>query len=327
MKQAAFEALYEPLWQSFESWLESRERGERSRPDAIPASRLPSDYRRVCHHLALARRRQYSPALVARLNHLALAGHRHFYAGRSRALGNLARFFARDFPRAVRSNWPYVLIMGVLFYGTFAAMFFALKVEPELVYSLLSPEQVRDVEFMYEPEQRTTGARASDQNVAMFGYYIMNNVSIGFRSFASGLLFGIGALFVVAFNGVFLGGIIGHLSHTGYATTLWPFIAGHSALELNGIVLSGAAGMKIGWSLLSPGRRRRAEALRVAARDSMPLVYGFTTMLLLAAFVEGFWSSNGALPVPVKYAAGALGWVVLAVYFTWFGRGYGSRED
>ena len=42
----------------------------------------------------------------------------------------------------------------------------------------------------------------------MFGFYILNNVSIGFRSFAGGIIFGLGTIFFLVFNGLILGGVV-----------------------------------------------------------------------------------------------------------------------
>lgn len=45
----------------------------------------------------------------------------------------------------------------------------------------------------------------------MFGYYIMNNISIGLCIFVSGLLVGVGILLVLLFNGLIIGVVVGYL--------------------------------------------------------------------------------------------------------------------
>lgn len=45
----------------------------------------------------------------------------------------------------------------------------------------------------------------------MFGYYILNNISIVLCIFVSGLLVGLGMLLVLLFNGVIIGLVVGYL--------------------------------------------------------------------------------------------------------------------
>jgi uncharacterized membrane protein SpoIIM required for sporulation len=333
MKQVDFEARYEPLWVRFEAALATREGHNLRRPATDPstdsdatlqAELIPQAYRQVCQHLALSRSRNYSPRLEARLNRLALLGHRHLYARDAGSAVGLVNFFARDFPACVRRNGGFVAIMALLFYVPLFGMIIAIWLDPALAGAVLSPNELAEMEGMYDPAAERIGARDSGDDFLMFGFYVMHNIGIGFRTFASGLLFGLGAVYVILFNGVTLGAVIGHLSANGFGQTLWPFIAGHGAFELNAIVLAGAAGLKLGYSLLAPGRRRRAEALRVSALEAMPIVYGFTAMLLGAAFIEAFWSSTTWAPSSLKYAVGAVTWLLVIVYFATAGRVRGS---
>src|SRR6185312_13198509 len=50
--------------------------------------------------------------------------------------------------------------------------------------------------------------------------------------------------------------------------------AGHSSLELLAIVLSGAAGFKLGMAVIAPGNRSRKAALVAAARPAVRIMYG-----------------------------------------------------
>ena len=100
--------------------------------------------------------------------------------------------------------------------------------------------------------------RDAGSNWMMFGYYIMNNIGIAFQCYATGVLFGIGSLYFIAMNGAFGGAIAGYVASAGFAGTFFPFIATHSAFELTAIVLCGAAGLRIGRSVLLPGRLTRS---------------------------------------------------------------------
>jgi len=78
--------------------------------------------------------------------------------------------------------------------------------------------------------------------------------------------------------------------------------------------------LRIGHSLLAPGRRTRVQALVVAARESVVIIYGVAIMLLVAAAVEAFWSSSQWIIAPVKYGVAAVCWIGVIGYLTLQGR-------
>src|SRR3546814_6196473 len=84
--------------------------------------------------------------------------------------------------------------------------------------------------------------RDSGSDLQMFGLYIANNISIGFRTFAGGLLAGVGSLLVLVFNGVMFGTVAAHLQGIGHGGPFWRFVVGHAAPELSAIVVAGTAG-------------------------------------------------------------------------------------
>jgi hypothetical protein len=49
------------------------------------------------------------------------------------------------------------------------------------------------------------------------------------------------------------------------------------------------------------------------------MIWGTILLLLLAAFVEAFWSSSGA-STPVRYGVGAVLWFGVISYFVFGGR-------
>lgn len=329
MKQEAFEAKHAKFWARFELWMLMLANGRNSIADEADLLRVgrefPAGYRRVCHHLSLARARRYSIGLQQRLNKMALDGHQHMYRARTPVLSAILHFFAFGLPQAFRREWRYMLVASLLFYLPILAMAAAVQIKPDLIYSLLDPAQVAQMEAMYDPANDVLGReRESEQDVVMFGYYIMNNITIGFRTFAGGLLFGVGSIFFLCFNGLFFGAVASHLTSAGFIETFWPFVSGHSAFELTAIAIFGGAGLMLGMAALAPKQKTRWHAIRDRALDSMPLVYGATTMLVLAAFVEAFWSSTTWPPVELKYVVGISLWLATGAYFAWMG---GSNES
>ena len=325
MKQEAFEARYAAAWAQFEVWINQLSLGRSAQMTSGEKEEIardfPACYRQVCHHLALARARRYSVGLQQRLNKLALDGHQYLYRARLPVIGAILRFIAFDFPRAFRRQWRFMLASTLMFCVPIGGMATAVALNPDLIYSLIDPGQVATMEEMYDPENEVIGReREADTDVMMFGYYIMNNISIGFRTFAGGLLFGIGSMFFLGFNGLYFGAVATHLTNAGYSSTFWPFVSGHSAFELTAIVIFGGAGLMIGMAALAPGRKTRWHAIRDRTLEAMPLVYGGTGMLLAAAFVEAFWSSTTWPPIDFKIVVGLFLWLITILYFAVMGR-------
>jgi len=325
MRQQGFEDRFSDEWSAFERWLEQRGKRGAPAPGSLPDAEIPRRYRRICQQLALARDRRYGAAVIERLHALATRGHHVLYGSRAGRKSRFVAFVLGGFSRSVRAERRIVALALALFMGPLVAMVVLTGFYPDLVYYFLSPEQIARFEHMYRPDAPRLG-RVPEANSAflMLGFYIWNNIKIAFQTFAGGLLFGVGSLFFLLFNGFFIGAVAGHLTYSGNFVPFYSFVAGHSALELTAIALSGAAGLKLGGALISPGQLSRKQALVVAARGATGVVYGAAGMLLLAAFVEAFWSPLTEMAPTVKYVVGIVLWVLLACYFYFLGRGHGN---
>ncbi|RFD30965.1 hypothetical protein CER19_07160 [Pseudomonas sp. GL93] len=320
MKQSLFESRHQHQWQTFAEQLTQLEQGKAKAADVAD---FPHQYRRLCQHLALAQQRGYSSYLVDPLQQLALRGHQQLYRHRSQLTANILAFLLADFPRLVREQWRFVLIAGLLFFGSLVGIALLVYLFPDLVYSIISPQQVAEMQGMYNPDASRLGRaaeRAASEDWMMFGYYVMHNIGIAFQTFAAGLLFGLGSVFFLIFNGLVIGAVSGHLTDIGYGQTFWSFVIGHGAFELSAITLAGAAGLQLGWSLVAPGRLARSEALRLAARKSIRMLCGVMVFLLIAAFIEAYWSSTTRIEPWIKYAVGAALWLLVAAYLSLAGR-------
>jgi uncharacterized membrane protein SpoIIM required for sporulation len=317
MKQAPFEASHAQEWNEFEAFLEQKK--------SFDPAEMPARFRRICQSLALAAERRYSADLVDRLNRLALRGHHALYANRRRESQQVLEFMLAGFPRLVRQEWRLVAAATLLFFGPLLGLIALLQQFPDFAHYLLAPEQIANYHEMYDPANKRLGMREADTSVLMFGFYIWNNVRIGFQTFAGGMLAGVGSAWFLGANGVIIGAVAGYLTQAGFGETFWSFVAGHSSLELIAIVLSGAAGFKLGLAVIAPGNSSRKSALIAAAKPAVRIMYGAAVMFFAAAFVEAFWSPLTEIPYPVKISAGIAGWVVLLAYLAFAGRARAAR--
>ncbi len=315
MNRESFERQYQGDWQRLEDLLDLLDKGD----EGVACEDFPELYRRVCHHLSLVRSRLYGTDLEQRLNALVLRGHHQLYRRAGPSWSQARDFILADFPRLVRREARLAWLALALFFGPLLAMSTAVTLHPDLVYAVLDPETAESYQSMYDPSSEVE--RQAQTDFLMFGYYVYNNVSIAFQTFASGILFAVGSIFFLVYNGVAIGTVAGLIANAGFGEKFFPFVIGHGSFELIAIALAGAAGLKLGLALLAPGRRGRWAALVDAARQSVRMVYGIFGMLVVAAFVEAFWSSSDWIPAVVKYAVGTAGWVGVAAYFLLAGRG------
>lgn len=325
MSREVFERQHEAQWTALDLSLARLEGRQAAR--SVPAD-LPELYRQVCHHLALVRHRRYGADLELRLNRLVLRGHQQIYQGQiqqgqSGGFAGIADFARRGFPRLVRSEKRLVGLSALLFAGPLLLMTVFVPHHPEVAFSVLPPSTVEQMGQQFSPGGSLEAGRPVDSDVLMFGYYINNNIGIAFRTFATGILGGVGSIFFLVYNGLVIGTVTGYIREMGFAPQFFPFAIGHGAFELTAIVLSGAAGLRLGLALLSPGPVSRGRALQQAGRISIRILYGAAGMLVVAAFLEAFWSP---LPQPAaaKYGIGAVLWVSVLFYLTLGGRQRGS---
>jgi uncharacterized membrane protein SpoIIM required for sporulation len=321
-----FEQLYRAEWDELESQLArimDRREKKRDAGEPLRGERIAELYRRACEHLALARARNYPRYLLDRLDGLTADAHQVIYQQREFGLARIRHAILYDFPRAVRAHAAYVWTSAALFFVPMLLVGWLVFQRPDLILSVTSAEQAAQFEEMYSDAAQSIGARGADSDWLMFGFYIRNNIGIAFQCFAAGIFFGVGSMLFLVFNGIVIGAVAGFLTERGLGATFYSFVVTHGAFELTAIVLSGAAGLRLGQALLAPGRRTRVQSLTQAARETIVIIYGFIVMLLIAAAIEAFWSSARWLPLPLKYGVATLCWIAVLGYFTFQGR----RED
>jgi uncharacterized membrane protein SpoIIM required for sporulation len=325
MRQRRFEALHRPEWDELAHQLDRLEKRYRrhDRAQEAPAD-LPRRHRRLCHQQALACERGYSLSLIRELEQLMLRSHRQLYRQQPPLWSRLGGLIRRDFPRSVREQGPWNLVSALVFVGAAALVAVLVHGQPDMVHTVLDAKTKGQLEQNFSTERSPD--RSSADDLRMFGFYIMNNIGVAFRSFASGLFLGVGSLFIMVFNGAFLGAAGAHLVNIEQAEPFFGFIIAHGAPELTAIVLAGGAGLRLGWALVAPGPRRRLDALREAAIQTLPVIYGVILLLLAAAFIEAFWSPR-QFPLAWKLGVGAGLWALVLGYLALGGRGVDGERS
>ena len=304
-------------WRELETLVEAAQgRPERLAPDRL--RRLGALYRRASGDLAFLRRRAPGDPATRRLEDL---------VGRSRWLvydaaprqGSLHEFVLRGYWRRVAER-PLALALAALFLLVPAALAGAWALSDPGVAGGLVPEVFRAAA---EPGRSGTDAGLSQSQRAAFSSQVLtNNVQVTFLAWAAGIAAGVGTAVILVYNGLILGAIGGLTTGAGNGGYFVELVAAHGVLELSCIVVAGAAGLRLGWSLVEPGRRPRVDSLVAEGRKSVEIVLGTAPWLVVAGVVEGFVSRQGRAAVPMAVVGlllGGLYWVLVV----WRGRAAG----
>lgn len=326
MTQQEFEKRRQKQWQELVHELEILEGSSmptlptsEPRPTGNPA-RVPELFRKVSRDLALARHRMFDQPLTSRLNHMAIRGYQVLLATPPALGASVIIFFFRGFPQAIRREKTLFWVSLLLFVLPAALMWGLIGADISWAQALLG-SSLHSIDGMYgKGEDQVSFLREEyGSNFKMFAFYIWNNVGIDFRLYGGGILFGLGTIFFLIYNGLHLGAVFAYVGEAGAPEKLWSFVAGHSSFELLGMIVVGMAGLKIGLAMLAPGRLPRGEAMAKAGKDGLPLLLGGVAMTAMAAVVEGFWSAQ-PIPNEVKYIVGIGFWIAHVVYFLFVGR-------
>jgi uncharacterized membrane protein SpoIIM required for sporulation len=262
-------------------------------------------------------RAQFGSELVRYLDGLAARAHNLLYGTRAYRLSGLWDLVAREFPRTLRARWRFFLLATGLFYLPLAFGLFGTLASAEFAQTIMPAQMLAGMESMYE--QGFEQGRDVQADSQMAGFYVLNNIGIAFRCFATGIVFGVGSLFFAIYNGLIIGVGVGWVIRVGNGANIGTFICGHGPFELTAIVISAAAGLQMGWALVQTDGRTRLGSLRAQARELGHLIVGAAAMLAIAALLEGYWSPS-SMPPPVKWAASGVFVVLIAAWLGFAGR-------
>ena len=278
-------------------------------------------YQRTSGHLAFAQAHFADPNLKAFLTNRVAQTAGALYGAHRRTWRTFFRFFSETFPLAVWELRWFVLASALIFLlpalvvGTWIA-------HSPAAFNVVAPAAVREAYLHHD----FAAYYSSQPSVDFATEVYWNNVLVTFEAFAGGITFGLFTVYALFSNGLNLG-VAGGLFYAAHRPgEFWGLITPHGLIECSSVVLAGAAGLRIGWTLIDPGDRPRARALSEEGPRATVLVLGTVLTLAVAGTIEGFVTGS-TLPTAVRVGIGVS---VEIAFLTWVvirGRGAWAKRE
>ena len=307
-----FVAAHRAEWDRLEQLLKQASRPRRM--DGRDVDELVELYQRTATHLSMLQSSGRDPALISRLSSLVARARNAVTGGRQAALQDVARFLRVDFPAVLyrtRWWWGTVTVACVLVAFGWAAY---VATHPEVQNALIAPEQVREL-VDHEFADYYSSAPAQDFAARVW----TNNALIAAGCVALGVLLGLPVYYLLYSNAYNVGLVGGIMAANDKAGLFFGLILPHGLLELTSVFVAGGLGLKLGWTVIDPGRRTRAQALAEEGRSVVVGAIGLALLLFVSGLIEAFVTPSG-LPTAVRIGIGVTAEVLFLLYVFVLGR-------
>ena len=286
-------------WRSAGRRLQSLERGRSALPDdVLEAVRA---YPEIARDLAIARRAAPGGALTRYLEGVYLELHRSLFRPPAAFWRGVRKLFTHDAAAAARELRWHIAAVTALFVACVGAGAWLVGTYPELATLFASEKMIEGVQH---GELWTDNLLSVFPSSLLSAQIFTNNIVVSLFALCLGVLYGLGTLYIIAMNGLSIGGVFAFTAHYGVAERLFEFTAAHGFVELSVVCIAGAVGASLGEALARPGELTRGAAFQQAVARGMRLVAVCLVFLVGAGVLEGFVSPDPRFPLGARLAMG-----------------------
>jgi uncharacterized membrane protein SpoIIM required for sporulation len=280
----------------------------RQRATLGEASAVVEAYRGLARDLATSRRLAPNSRTTTGLE--SLYGQLHALISR-RPRGGAAALLGLlrvDIPNAAHELRSRIAGMACLMALSAAVGWWMITAFPMLI-SLIAGEEM--IEHVEQGHLWTEGIINITPSSILSVHILANNIVVSVFAFCAGIFLGLGTFYLVALNGLMLGGIFAFVHQHGLATALFTFIIAHGPVELSVICVAGATGVALGESIVRPASGTRRDSFQACAHRVAPLLLLCAMLLVGCGFIEGFVSPDPRFPIASRLTIGVGYWVVM----------------
>ncbi len=305
----AFVTAHRPAWDRLEDLV--RRRGSL---DGAEVDELVDLYQRVATHLSLVRSASADPILVGRLSALVARARSAVTGAHTPAWREFVRFFTVSFPVvAYRARWWWLATsVAFLLVSTVVAVWVGQN--PDVQGAIATPEEITQL-----VEHDFADYYSENPATSFAGQVWVNNAWVSMQVIIMSIFLGLPIPYVLWENALNVAVSAGLMASRGKLDIFFGLITPHGLLELTAVFLAAAVGMRLGWTVVDPGPRRRAEALAEQGRAVMSVALGLVVVLLVSGLIEGLVTPSG-LPTWARIGIGAVAEAAFLTYVIFFGR-------
>lgn len=230
------------------------------------------------------------------LNKLAAGIYLGIYKNKKEESSRIIRFWKTELPLIVRKYHRELTYSFLIFLFFAIISAFSAANDQTFVRGVLGNEYVEMTEQNISKGD-PFGVYKGGDSLSMFLKIAVNNIQVSFMIFISGILAGVGTVWLLFNNGVMLGAFQYYFFSKGLGLESVLVIWIHGTLEISSIIISGGAGLVLAESILFPGTYKRLFSLKRGARDGVKLMIGLVPIFIMAAFLEGFVTRYSHMPV------------------------------
>ena len=322
LRSQRFRREREADWAQLERLLDKAEKGSARRLTHEEILAIPVLYRSTLSALSVARETSLDQGLIEFLETLCARAYFFVYGSRATLQDRLARFFSHDWPRAVSGLWRETLASAALMLLGAVMAAWLVNLDPEWFYAFVPAELAggRDPTASTESLRETLGGSDGNGGLSVFAAYLFtHNAQVAILAFALGFALCVPTGLLILYNGAVIGAFVSLFVSRGLGFEVGGWLMIHGVTELFAVILAGAAGLRIGWTVAFPGDRPRLEAAVEAGRTAAVTMGGVIIMLFIAGLLEGY-GRQLIVDTGARYAVAGFIGLIWAVYF------YGPRR-
>ena len=316
LTEVRFRAAREADWRRLEALLDRIERGSLRKLSDADLFALPVMYRATLSSLSVARETSLDRELVRYLEALATRAYFVTYSIRAPLFPRILRFFAHDWPEAVRALRRELAVVVVLMMAGAAVAWLLIARDAAWFYAIIpsSLAEGRDPTASTADLKRALGGGKQGFLELFATFLFTHNAQVALLSFALGAAFALPTLLLVVYNGCMVGALMALYASRGLGVELAGWLTIHGTTELFAIAIAGAAGLRIGMAVAFPGRLARLASAARAGRVAGLAMIGVVVMLFVAGGLEGI-GRQIVTSTALRFAIGGSALVGWLLYF------------
>jgi uncharacterized membrane protein SpoIIM required for sporulation len=271
-------------------------------------------YQRVSTHLSVVRTASTDGVLVGRLSGLVARARAAVTGAHAPLWSEFARFWTVSFPVVAYRSWRWWAGSAVAFFVVAAIVAVWVVHSPEVQAIIGTPGDIDElVNHKFE-------SYYSDHPAGSFALQVWtNNAWLAAQCIGYAILLGVPIPWMLFENAANVGVSAGFMFQAGKGDLFIGLLAPHGLLELTALFLAAGAGMKLGWTVVSPGNRPRGQALAEQGRAVVSVAVGMIAVLFVSGLIEALVTPS-PLPTFARIAIGVAAEAAFLAYVIHFGR-------